>query len=229
MDTSIYNILNLRPKRHGDWSQPVKCPFHADKNPSFGVNMKTWRWHCHAGCGSGSIYDYYMRQTGSTYSEAKRIIDEEEGAWKPAPVNPLQREKDLRAEKAEEKYQQWIRNYADILKTCIRLAEWACSKNIMCYHIFAHDVPVWEYHFDIICNGRGSERRALYADVASYSDPFFQNVWEYIQLKKRLEKSDKYMSDYRKIMNNPRLLAFCRGVKNYEAFEKAVNSILKGE
>ncbi len=35
------------------------CPFHDDEHPSFGVNDKENYWHCFAGCGGGSIIDFW--------------------------------------------------------------------------------------------------------------------------------------------------------------------------
>ena len=36
------------------------CPFHDDQHKSFGVNEEENYWHCFAGCGGGSIIDFYM-------------------------------------------------------------------------------------------------------------------------------------------------------------------------
>ena len=37
------------------------CPFHDDQHKSFGVNEEGNYWHCFAGCGGGSIIDFYMK------------------------------------------------------------------------------------------------------------------------------------------------------------------------
>ena len=37
------------------------CPFHADEHSSFGVNDKGNYWHCFAGCGGGSIIDFWAK------------------------------------------------------------------------------------------------------------------------------------------------------------------------
>lgn len=37
------------------------CPFHADEHKSFGVNREQNFWHCWAGCGGGSIIDFWMK------------------------------------------------------------------------------------------------------------------------------------------------------------------------
>jgi hypothetical protein len=37
------------------------CPFHDDHRKSFGVNQADNFWHCFAGCGGGSIVDFWMK------------------------------------------------------------------------------------------------------------------------------------------------------------------------
>ena len=37
------------------------CPFHDDSRMSFGVNEDQNFWHCFAGCGSGSVIDFWMK------------------------------------------------------------------------------------------------------------------------------------------------------------------------
>lgn len=37
------------------------CPFHQDTHRSFGVNEAGNYWHCWAGCGGGSIIDFWMK------------------------------------------------------------------------------------------------------------------------------------------------------------------------
>ncbi|WP_162909880.1 TOTE conflict system archaeo-eukaryotic primase domain-containing protein [Aggregatilinea lenta] len=37
------------------------CPFHDDTRKSFGVNQEENFWHCWAGCGGGSLIDFWMK------------------------------------------------------------------------------------------------------------------------------------------------------------------------
>ena len=37
------------------------CPFHDDHHPSFGVNDTENYWNCFAGCGGGSVIDFWMK------------------------------------------------------------------------------------------------------------------------------------------------------------------------
>ena len=37
------------------------CPFHDDQHRSFGVNRAQNFWHCWAGCGGGSLIDFWMK------------------------------------------------------------------------------------------------------------------------------------------------------------------------
>jgi hypothetical protein len=46
------------------------CPFHDDHRPSFSVNVKENYWHCFAGCGGGSIIDFWMKWQGCDFTSA---------------------------------------------------------------------------------------------------------------------------------------------------------------
>ncbi len=37
------------------------CPFHNDQHKSFGVNPDRNFWHCYAGCGGGSVIDFWIK------------------------------------------------------------------------------------------------------------------------------------------------------------------------
>jgi hypothetical protein len=47
-----------------------KCPFHEDEHESFAVNDKGNYWHCFAGCGGGSIIDFWMKRQQCDFSTA---------------------------------------------------------------------------------------------------------------------------------------------------------------
>lgn len=38
-----------------------RCPFHDDHHPSFQVHPEKNFWHCYAGCGGGSLVDFWMK------------------------------------------------------------------------------------------------------------------------------------------------------------------------
>ena len=46
------------------------CPFHDDHRPSFGINDKGNYWHCFAGCGGGSVIDFWIKWRNCNYFEA---------------------------------------------------------------------------------------------------------------------------------------------------------------
>ncbi|GAF81305.1 unnamed protein product [marine sediment metagenome] len=52
------------------------CPFHDDHNPSFGVNTEGNYWNCWAGCGGGSVVDFWMRWRGCDFTTAIRELAE---------------------------------------------------------------------------------------------------------------------------------------------------------
>lgn len=42
----------------------AKCPFHKDGTASFSLNAESQVWHCHAGCGGGSVVDLIAKFDG---------------------------------------------------------------------------------------------------------------------------------------------------------------------
>jgi DNA primase len=52
------------------------CPFHDDHNPSFGVNAEGNYWHCFAGCGGGSVIDFWMKWRECDFTTAIKELAE---------------------------------------------------------------------------------------------------------------------------------------------------------
>jgi DNA primase len=52
------------------------CPFHDDQNASFAVNPEKNYWHCFAGCGGGSLIDFYMKLKGVDFKDAVHDLAE---------------------------------------------------------------------------------------------------------------------------------------------------------
>ena len=54
----VSQYVDLKPTGSGALGL---CPFHDDDHPSFGVNDAGNYWHCFAGCGGGSVIDFWMK------------------------------------------------------------------------------------------------------------------------------------------------------------------------
>jgi hypothetical protein len=50
------------------------CPFHDDQNSSFSVNEEENYWHCFAGCGGGSVIDFWIQYKELEFKEAIREL-----------------------------------------------------------------------------------------------------------------------------------------------------------
>lgn len=50
------------------------CPFHVDQHASFSVNIEKNYWHCFAGCGGGSIIDFWMKWQQCDFTAAVREL-----------------------------------------------------------------------------------------------------------------------------------------------------------
>jgi hypothetical protein len=76
----ISQYVELSPTGRG------QCPFHNDQHASFAVNVENNYWHCFAGCGGGSIIDFWMKRQGCDFTTAVRELA--------ALLLPLQNEKE---------------------------------------------------------------------------------------------------------------------------------------
>ena len=61
------------------------CPFHADGTPSFAVHSDGL-WHCHAGCGSGNIFQFLEKHKSLSFTDAVAEVKKEIGdtSWSKA-------------------------------------------------------------------------------------------------------------------------------------------------
>ena len=50
------------------------CPFHDDKRASFSVEIERNYWHCFAGCGGGSIIDFWMIRNECDFRSAVKDL-----------------------------------------------------------------------------------------------------------------------------------------------------------
>lgn len=79
---SVLNILGLKAiKRNQKGYLVLCCPFHkggAEKNPSLNLHSSKGHYKCHS-CGAkgGSIIDFYIKHTNTSFKEAAKDL----GAW----------------------------------------------------------------------------------------------------------------------------------------------------
>ena len=67
----VSQYVDLKPTTSGALGL---CPFHDDQHPSFGVNDEGNYWHCFAGCGGGSVIDFWMKWRGCDFRTAVREL-----------------------------------------------------------------------------------------------------------------------------------------------------------
>jgi hypothetical protein len=67
----ISAFVDLRPVASGAVG---RCPFHDDQHASFGVNREGNYWHCFAGCGGGSMIDFWMKWKEVDFPTAVREL-----------------------------------------------------------------------------------------------------------------------------------------------------------
>lgn len=81
--------IELRAGGEDRWTQNLHCPFHEDRNNSFGVNLISGGFKCF-GCGAqgGSILDYLMRRDGLDLRAAKEALARDWGIRPPGVKTP---------------------------------------------------------------------------------------------------------------------------------------------
>ena len=62
------------------------CPFHDDREPSFGVTPSKNLWNCLAGCGGGDNLQFVMRKEGVSFRHAVELLQRKLGVAPSAPV-----------------------------------------------------------------------------------------------------------------------------------------------
>lgn len=64
----VSQYVDLSPSGRGH------CPFHDDQHASFAVNAENNYWSCFAGCGGGSIIDFWMKYQHCDFKTAVREL-----------------------------------------------------------------------------------------------------------------------------------------------------------
>lgn len=67
----ISQYVDLKPTNQGAIGL---CPFHDDHNPSFSINDAENYWRCFAGCGGGSLIDFWMKWQECDFVDAIREL-----------------------------------------------------------------------------------------------------------------------------------------------------------
>jgi DNA primase catalytic core len=142
------------------------CPFHQEKHPSFTVNPEKQIFHCF-GCGEhGDVISLVQKLHQLTFRQALAYLSIAKGA----SIEINSREK--RKRQLVKSFRQWERAcYDELART--RRAYTAILRDLGTIEAVErrawiyHELPVLEYHMDLIKQGDDEARYRLYQEVSN--------------------------------------------------------------
>jgi DNA primase catalytic core len=84
--TDLCREYGIELKQMGPDNLMGKCPFHDDRDPSFGVTPSKNLWNCLAGCGGGDTIQLAMRKEGVSFRHAVERLQRRLGIAPEAPT-----------------------------------------------------------------------------------------------------------------------------------------------
>jgi len=154
------------------------CPFHDETYPSFYV-FKDQRFKCF-GCGEhGDAIDFVKKLHGLTFKEALTHLGIKQGGLSPE----MRRKIDRRKQKAAlvRQFNLWCGQYAAHLGTMINRTERFMRTGIPpddldLYATLIEQLPLWEYHSDILINGSDREKFLIFKEAHGHGQLRFSKA-----------------------------------------------------
>lgn len=81
--TEFEGLKGIKPSGEGNWMVAL-CPFHSDKNQSFGFNTRTGVWNCFSMCGKGDLFTYRINLFGTSFKDELFRLGDKYGIPRPA-------------------------------------------------------------------------------------------------------------------------------------------------
>lgn len=159
------------------------CPFHAEKTPSFHIDVKRQRWHCFGCDCGGDVIDLTARLFHQTQGEALRRLDEDFALGLPwgRRLSAAERERAAkaarereRAARAQARFDDWRDKAATSMALVSRtLREWqetfapkTDEETLDARFVYAlHHLARVDDLFEIANTGEASEALAAYQEI----------------------------------------------------------------
>jgi len=155
--------IPLKRKGRYLWGQ---CPFHADKTPSFKVDVDKQTYKCF-GCGEGGdVISFVMKMDGVDFKEAARLLS----------INSLRRTKPTKERLRTLAYEKWLKSTYHELADYYWALRWVKGTfgeilafmnddEVDGYAGFLSDIPEIEHRMDILLFGTERDKFSLFQEA----------------------------------------------------------------
>lgn len=157
--------LELRQKGQNFWAC---CPFHAERTPSFKVDMERQAYYCF-GCGKkGDSIEFIQRYKNLSFIDACKYLGLSNGKPSPDALRAIKQQRD----KAELvlKFRQWESGYHSQLCDCYRTlqerkANVKSEVDLNRIAFLYHAEPLWLHFMEILESINDRTKFELYCEV----------------------------------------------------------------
>lgn len=142
------------------------CPFHAEKTPSFSIDLKRQRFRCFGCAFSGDVIDFIMKFKGFAFRDALNYLNI--SGDRPIKPNP----QETRRRELVNKFREWCCNYTkyicEMLRLCNRIYALVNTPNDLKFSGLGEmflAMDVYQYHLSILSGKDDEMRFQLYQEV----------------------------------------------------------------
>ncbi len=142
------------------------CSLHSERTPSFKVDTDKQIFYCFGCNEKGDVISFIQKYKNYSFKDALIYLGINNNDKKIINPNP----KEVKKKILVKEYQQWEKIYLIFLSDILRNLEQKklnakTIEEVEEMSVLYHKEPIWEYHWDILFNGKEKEKIKLYGEL----------------------------------------------------------------